>query len=359
LLELHDDLVQRVVEALLPSLSAGEHASLRQDRPASATAYRLYLEANESSRQWEKLPAAIKMYEQCVSVDPNYAPAWARLGRARWLWDKYTSGSREGLRAADEAFQKALQLSPDLPLTHHLYTHLQVDQGRTQDALQRLLQRTRRRRSDAELFAGLGHVCRYCGLLQPALVADQEARRLDPQVTTSVNHTHFMMGNYQQALESSRADFGYSTGLCLAMLGRREEAVRVLREREATKPWRLGGLYLKSLRALLEGKRGESLEASQELLKATFRDPEGMYYLVRQLSYLGANDSALEMLRRSIEHGYYCYPALVRDPWLDGLRGRVEFSNLLHEAHQLHLEALRAFLADGGDALFSVGVEGC
>lgn len=126
LLELHDNLLQGVVEALLPSLSAGEHASLRQDRPASATAYRLYLEANEFSRQWENLPAAIKMYEQCVSVDPNYAPAWARLGRARWLWDKYTSGSREGLRAANEAFQKALQLSPDLPLTHHLYTHLQV-----------------------------------------------------------------------------------------------------------------------------------------------------------------------------------------------------------------------------------------
>jgi eukaryotic-like serine/threonine-protein kinase len=358
LLELHDNLVRRIVDALLPSLSSGEHAALRQDRPASPTAYRLYLQANETSRQWEQLPAAIEMYEQCVSTDPNYAPAWARLGRARWLQDKYTLGSREGLRAADEAFQKALQLSPDLPLTHHLYTHLQVDQGRTQDALKRLLQRARKRQSDAELFAGLGHVCRYCGLLQPALVAHQEARRLDPRIATSVNHTHFMMGDYERALESSRTDFGYSTAVCLAMLGRQEEAIELLRESEANKPWRLGWLYLKSLRALLEGKREESLEASQELLKATFRDPEGMFYLVRQLSYLGADESALAMLRRSVEHGFCCYPAMVRDPWLDGLRGKLEFSNLLHEAHQLHLEALQAFLENGGDALLGLGIEG-
>src|SRR5437899_12726500 len=33
LLELHDDLVGRVVESLLPSLTAQEHQSLRQDRP--------------------------------------------------------------------------------------------------------------------------------------------------------------------------------------------------------------------------------------------------------------------------------------------------------------------------------------
>jgi tetratricopeptide (TPR) repeat protein len=354
LLDLHDDLVRRVVEALLPSLNVSEHAALRQDRPTSATAYRLYLQANESARDWEKLPAAIEMYEHCVTIDPGYAPAWARLGRARWLCDKYSRGSREGLRSADEAFQKAFQLNPDLSLTHNLYTHLQVDQGRTQEALKRLLPRARVHRSEAELFAGLGHVCRYCGLLRAALIAQQEARRLDPRIATSVNHTFFMLGDYERALECSGDDFGYATALNLAMLGRREEAVSLLRDSEASKLWRLGRLYLTSLLALLEGKREESLGAGEELMKATFRDPEGMYYVSRQFSYLGADKNALEMLRRSVDHGFYCYPALVRDPWLDGLRGKVEFSNLLNEAHQLHLEAFQAFLASEGDVLLGV-----
>jgi TolB-like protein len=41
LLDLHDDLVKRVVESILPSLTAQEHPSLQQDRPASATVYQL------------------------------------------------------------------------------------------------------------------------------------------------------------------------------------------------------------------------------------------------------------------------------------------------------------------------------
>jgi len=358
LLELHDDLVDRVVQSILPSLTAQEHQSLQRDRPASATVYQLFLQANEFSRRWENVPGAIEMYERCVTLDPSYAPAWARLGRARWVSDKYNLGSLEGLRAADEAFQTALRLNPNLTLAHNLYTHVQVDQGRALDAMKRLLDRAQGRRSDAELFAGLGHVCRYCGLLQPALVAHQEARRLDPLIPTSVMHTYFMLGDYQRALESSGSDYGYGMGLVLAMLGRVEEAVSTLRQRELAKPWRLGQLYLTSLRTLLEGNREESIAVSDELIQATFRDPEGLYYLARQLGYLGEEARALDMLSRAIDNGFFCHQAMLRDPWLDALRGRNEFTALLNKALQLHREALTAFLAGGGTALLGIHSEG-
>jgi tetratricopeptide (TPR) repeat protein len=142
----------------------------------------------------------------------------------------------------DEAFQTALRLNPNLTLAHNLYTSVQVDQGRSLDAMKRLLDRARQRRSDAELFAGLAHVCRYCGLLQAALAAHREARRLDPLVPTSVNHTYFMLGDYQRALESSGNDFGYCLGLTLALLGRTDEAISTLRQREQINTPRLGRL---------------------------------------------------------------------------------------------------------------------
>src|SRR5713226_1809252 len=357
LLELHDDLVRRVVESILPSLTVQEHQSLQQDRPASPTVYHLYLQANEFSRQWENLTTAIELYERCLSLDALYAPAWARLGRARWLWDKYNQGSVEGLRAADEAFQTALRLNPNLTLAHNLYTNLQVDQGRSLDAMKRLLDRAHQRRSDAELFAGLAHVCRYCGLLQAALVAHQEARRLDPLIATSVNHTYFMLGDYQRALEASMGDYGYGKALMQSMLGNIQEAISQLREVEKSGPWRLGRLYVSSLRALLEGNRQESLQVSEELMQATFRDPEGMYYLSRQLSYLGQETYALDMLGRAIDNGFFCYPAMVRDPWFDALRTRAEFTALLRKSHQLRREAAYAFLAAGGDALLGIRAE--
>jgi serine/threonine-protein kinase len=360
LLELHDDLVRRVVESILPSLSVQEHQSLQRDRPASPTVYELYLRANEFSRQWENLnlPAAVDLYERCVRLDPSYAPAWASLGRARWLWDKFNVGSSEGLRSADEAFQQALRLNPHLTLAHNLYTYLQVDQGRSLEAMKRLLDRAHQRRSDAELFAGLAHVCRYCGLLQPSLVAHQEARRLDPLIPTSVLHTYFLLGEYQRAVEASGDEFGYGRPLALTALGRTEEALATLRRGESARPWRLGKCFLTSLRAFLEGYREESLQACDEIRKSTFRDPEGIYYIARQFSYLGQGTEALEMLARAIEHGFFCYPTMVRDPWLDGLRARPEFTDLLRTSHQMHREASAVFLAAGGDALLGMRAEG-
>jgi serine/threonine protein kinase len=357
LLELHDDLVRRVIESVLPSLSVQEHESLQLDRPASPTVYQFYLQANEFSRRWNNLPEAIQMYERCVSLDESYAPAWVRLGRARWLLDKYSLGSLEGLRAADEAFQTALRLNPNLTLAHNLYTHLQVDQGRALAAMKRLLDRAKHRRSDAELFAGLGHVFRYCGLLQAALVAHKEARRLDPLISTSVINTYLMLGDYRKALDTSDNDYGYGRALALTGLGRIEDAVVLLKEREAEKPWRLGLLYLISLRALLEGKREESLEANAEISKSTFRDPEGIFYFARHLSYLRQEDEALETLSRSIDNGFFCYPAMVRDPWLDPLRSRPEFTAILRKCQQLHREASAAFLSFGGDTLLGLPAE--
>jgi hypothetical protein len=64
------------------------------------------------------------------------------------------------------------------------------------------------------------------------------------------------------------------------------------------------------------------------------------------------------MLSRSIHNGFFCYPALVRDPWLDPLRSKTEFTGLLRKAHQLHREAAACFIAGGGDTLLGIGAEG-
>jgi hypothetical protein len=168
----------------------------------------------------------------------------------------------------------------------------------------------------------------------------------------------FLLGDYQQALETSAADYGYTSEISLAALGRTSEAATLLREREQTNPPRLGKLYLTSLRALLEGNRAESLEASDELLQATFRDPEGMFYLARQLGYLREEVKALTMLRRAIDHGFLCYASMVRDPWLDSLRGSTEFTELLRKAQGLHRQAVDSFVRLGGNSLLGMHREG-
>ena len=352
--QLQDMLVSGVVESLALPLTAGDRRQLSQHAPANATVYDLYLRGTELCRDRERIPDAIKLFEQCVARDPEYAPAWTQLGRCLWLSDKYTAGSAEKLAEAHSALQRALELNPDLAQAHNFYTHVQVEEGQALSALKRVLKRAHSSRNDPELFAGLAHACRYCGLLDAALACHRRARRLDPNISTSVMHTHFMLGDYQSALDESHADFGYAPVIALTMLGRVEEALKTISARIPPPSARLGWLYMISLRALLEGNREESLRVSDELLAATLRDPEGWYYLARQLCYLKDPDRALAALSRAVDWGFFCYPAMVRDPWLDPLRLHQGFEQILGKAEALHREAVKVFTSERGESLLDM-----
>ena len=346
--QLQDTLVSGVVESLALPLTANELQQLAHDAPASATAYDLYLRANEAAKVFSGFPEAIGLYEQCVALDPGYAPAWARLGRARWLVGKFSGGSAEKSAEGRTAIERALELNPDLPLAHNLYTNVQVDQGLALDAMKRLLKRLRSSKTDPELFAGFTHASRYCGLLQASLEADRQARRLDPNIQTTVTHTYFATGDYQRAMETASRDFGYFVPLQLAMLGRVEQAIAILKEKEPAVTQRRGQVFMSSLRTLLEGNREASLAASDELIDAGFQDPEGQYYLARQLGYLSDISRANRVLKSTVDGGYFCYPQMASDPWLDPVRGDAEFKRILNRAQALHHEAIEVFGAEGG-----------
>jgi hypothetical protein len=83
-----------------------------------------------------------------------------------------------------------------------------------------------------------------------------------------------------------------------------------------------------------------------------------MYYLARQFGYLGKEAQALEMLCRAVDNGFFCHQAMLRDPWLDSLRARTEFTNVMNKAHRLQREASTAFVAGGGASLLGIHTEG-
>jgi hypothetical protein len=166
-----------------------------------------------------------------------------------------------------------------------------------------------------------------------------------------VTHTYFAIGDYQSASDSAAADFGYFAPLRIAMLGRVQEAIALLKEKEPAVPERRGRVFMLSLRALLEGDRDQSLQASDELIGDGFQDPEGVYYLARQLAYLNEPGRANRLLKSAIEGGYFCYPQMASDPWLDPIRGDAEFKRILETAHTQHQEAIAVFGAEGGSRL--------
>jgi eukaryotic-like serine/threonine-protein kinase len=352
---LQEQVTSRIVESLSLPLSAREHRQLRRDTPASPRAYELYLRANQLSVQVGQWSAALELYLACLTEDPGYAPAWARAARCQRLLAKYAEDpavAHERAEGAEAAFRRALELNPDLPLAQSLYADLEVDTNRAEQAMVRLLGRLDASGPDPDILAGLVQACRFCGLLEASLRADELARELDPQVRTSVSHTHFMAGDYEAALGAYNvADIGYMEAVALTALGRGEEAVERLREREALTPkGSLVLLYLTSLRALLEGDREESVATIRRGAPLQ-RDGEGIYYVSRQLAFMGHAEDALGELERSLESGYFCYPAAARDPWLNGLRELKGFQRWLERVRVRHEQAAAAFRAAGGPRL--------
>src|SRR5206468_803936 len=150
---------------------------------------------------------------------------------------KYIDASPDSEARAEEALQRALDLEPRLSVAHKFYANLEADIGQAPRAVVRLLGQANRHGNDPELFAGLVHACRYCGLYDQSMAAHAEARRLDPNVPTSLDQTLLMAGDTDRllAVRPPLIDAGADSGIRIigmGLSGRRDEAKRALRDME-------------------------------------------------------------------------------------------------------------------------------
>ena len=351
---LQDELTEHVVDALSLQLTSREQRILRQDVPSDAKAYEYYLRGNHFSQDPKQWAAARDLYLRCVEADPCYAPAWARLGRIHHVMAKYlTTGAEEGLKRAEAAFRQALDLNPDLAIAHKFYAQLEVDLGRASDAMARLLPRAQGA-ADPEIFAALISPLRYCGLLEASAAAYTRAVALDPMIRTSVVHTWFLQRDNERVASTRIEDNPYIVAISLAEVGRKNEALTALRALEEKIKTRMRD-FMMAARTMIEGDTAASVAAIRHITSSAFSDPEALLYLTRHLAHLNQVDTALELFERVVGGGYYCYPAMSSDPWLDPVRKRPQFAKLLKKAEQQHQVAAAEFARLEGNRILGIG----
>ncbi len=354
--ELQDSLTQSIVESLPLSLTAREQGRIHRDAPASPEAYEWYLRANEiqlDSKQWA---TARDLYLRCVDRDPQFAPAWARLGRCYRLLAKFGDPALADatLASGERALRRALEINPDLSLAHNLYAQVEVEAGRAREAMARLLERVRGAGTEPELFAGLVHACRYCGLLDASVAAFERARRLDPGVVTSVPQTFLQQGDYERAIATDVGDPPVAKAMALVVLGHRDEGVPLLRAALARGLPATLHAVLATMLAFLEGDHDEVIRNVHRTVDSGFGDPEAFFHWAGALALAGDHDGALGLLERSINAGYYPVSSIASDARLDPLRGAADFRSLVRRADELHREALETFRAADGPRLLGL-----
>jgi eukaryotic-like serine/threonine-protein kinase len=351
LFKLQDDIAQRVVGALSLPL-AGRGAASTPDVPRNARAYEFYLRANELARNYDQISVARDMYLRCLEEDPSFAPAWAHAGRCHRVIGKYIEDSAGNYARAEQAFRRALELSPRLSVAHKYYAHLQADTGHAQLALVRLVDEASRRGNDPELFAGLVHACRYCGLYEQSMAAHEEARRLDPHVPTSLEQTLLMTGDLQRLLEIESVETTAPV-MALAFVGRRDEARAMLRGRRDLSQLSSYRTWVDLLMAWIDGSTQELLvpgpggASGLQILE----DPEAIFQEGWMLCANGEHGLGLGRLQRAVSGGFFAAATLSRDRNFDALRGQPAFQALLAEAESRRQDALAAFREAGGERL--------
>lgn len=351
LFAIQDQAVREIVNAL-EAKSGVKQVHANKNVPQMGSAYQLYLRANLISQDRRRIPEARSLYEQCLAVDPNYAPAWARLGRCYRLIAKYNENPAENLPLAQEALDRALALEPELDLAQSYYAQLETDLGRPVNALVRLLRLAREKRHSAEVFSGLVYACRFCGLLEESVQSHRKARRLDPTVGTSVTHTYFQQQDYLHCLETYSGDIGYIDALALVGLGHEDEALARVEDRlRGGNSARHARLYLESLWALLSGDSDTSRRHIQTATSEYFVGPEELFYLARQTVRLGDVGPGLAMIQRAVHGGYSVATALTTDPWLRTIRESPEFCEVVAIARENCRKARQIFETSGGPTL--------
>ncbi len=355
--QLQDSLARQIVDSLSLSLAAGDQQSINRDAPASSEAYELYLRANQLQLDVSTWTAALELYRRSVELDPQFAPAWARLGRCYRLIGKFgdPADAAGNIARGKDAIQRALAINPELSLAHQLYAYIEVEAGNAREAMVRLLDRVRRAPSEPELFAGLVHACRYCGLLDASIAAYERAQRLDPALITSVAQTFLLLNDWERALAVDRSTPSIAKPTALFQLGRTDDAVATIRpflEKPGLHP-QLRTAF-ETMTAAFESRWDEVLRFTRVLSESPFTDPEGFFHWAGALAMAGDRDGALELLERSIEVGFYPASALASYPNLDPLRATPDFRHIVRRAEERHREALEAFRAADGPQLLGL-----
>jgi tetratricopeptide (TPR) repeat protein len=351
LFRLQHDMARRVVDALALPLTGGPPTPT-PEAPPVPHAYELYLRANALGRAYETTIEARDLYLRCVELDSGFAPAWAQLGRCYRVIGKYVDETQGSEALAEQALRRALELSPRLTVAHKYYAMLEADLGRAATAMVRLLGEADRHGNDPELFAGLVHACRYCGLLEPSIAAHHEARRLDPNISTSGQQSVLMTCDIERLLAfDGPSSVGGDTiirvvGLGLA--GRRDEARREHARLKtglipAFRPWN------QFLLAWID-RRPAGMRAVRPELGALriMEDPEAIFQEAWMFCDAGDHDHGLELLERAVSKGYYVAATLEVGAQFDALRDRPGFQRVLDAARTGRDAALGAFREHGG-----------
>jgi serine/threonine-protein kinase len=339
-----EDIARAVTGALRVHLAERIAETLVSAGTQSVEAHDLYLRGRYewNKRSEEGMRAAKEAFERAVVIDPRYALAYAGLSDAWQLLPIYGQvPAKEGLANAKTAALRALALDSTLAEAHTALAVMHLEYDHDRDAAER------RYRRAIEFNPGYATAHHWYALFlvaggrfQEAIAEAEQARRLDPLsrvINAAVGTVHLFSRDYVASIAEFRAilvtDPDWSSGLgmlgrALAAAGQYDEAIAQIQQALELS----GRPSHKALLAYTLAAAGRAAEA-RALLRQLRAPAAGSIVAPVDLAAvhvaLGEHDEALRVLHLGVEERDEEMMYLKVDPRYDPIRRDPRFAEVL------------------------------
>ncbi|MFN7948825.1 MAG: winged helix-turn-helix domain-containing protein [Blastocatellia bacterium] len=345
LLALQDSITAQVTQWLALKLSSAEQQLVRKRYTENAQAYQAWLQGqyHYSKKTVEGSRKALAYYQQALTHDPRYAPAYAQMALAwQTLMERLAVSREEGVRNAREAARRALELDETLSDAHAalaLFAYLEDwDLTTAEHGFRRALELEPHQPTTLHLY-GVYLLAR--GRADEGVEMTRRAVRIDPltiSLRSQLSRALYLAHRYDEAITEAQAalliDPAHISstlylGQAYAQKGSFAEALIALRKAQT-----LPGTNVEVVAALahacaLAGQADEARRLLRELEQKS-AEPSVSYHIATVHAGLGERAETFTWLENSYGRREAMLISRIKtDPKLDPLRHDPEFAGLL------------------------------
>jgi adenylate cyclase len=229
-----DEIAWRITRALAVRLTREEKEQMEQKCTTNVEAWEYFMRGAELYRQYTKEAnaQARELFEKAISLDPQFARAYANLAgthRADWTYE-WSPDLPASQQRALELAQKSVDLDPSLPYGHQQLAYLYVYKREHDRAIAEAQEAVRLGGSSyADGYAVLAQTLIYGGQPDQAIELMERAISLDPKPAYyryHIGQAYYVMGQYEK----------YNNGQYEKALGYYRRAEEYLNEAKAMSP---------------------------------------------------------------------------------------------------------------------------
>ena len=349
LITIQDTIAERVIAGLRLRLTEEEQKRIDRPLTSSNEAYEFYLRGRDLLFQYmsqtfndRDLDDAIKMFQEAIRIDPDFARAHYTLGRC-YIHHGQGYGGTEYFALAERSLQRAIELDPELPGAHLQMVYVYLNRGEKDLALATLAEVRRKAPNDPTVFIVAGMLYRLNGLYDRALKQYERLVELSPRDIVIAGYNRGRILTYRHEYEAALEAFEEArhvepdhplirTFLAVTYftMGRIDDCCQLVEEILEQHP-HFDPLHI--LRGWCYSARGAHEQAlaviTDQVKETAAADHDIAVWLASLYAMEHRRDEAISWVRQAIRLGNENYPMFADNNRLDNLRSDLRFVDLL------------------------------